>query len=46
MEGFICDDPVGTAAANAASCVNQDIVDKVRIRALEAIGRRFDVSRS
>jgi hypothetical protein len=28
-KGFICDDPTATAAANAASCINQDIVDKV-----------------
>ncbi|KAH9068006.1 hypothetical protein EDB83DRAFT_670623 [Lactarius deliciosus] len=29
LKGFICDDPAATAAANASSCVNQDIVDKL-----------------
>ncbi|KAI9454645.1 hypothetical protein BJY52DRAFT_712129 [Lactarius psammicola] len=29
LKGFICDDPTGTATTNAASCVNQDIVDKL-----------------
>ncbi|KAH8988995.1 hypothetical protein EDB86DRAFT_3047487 [Lactarius hatsudake] len=29
LKGFICDDPTATAAANASSCVNQDIVDKL-----------------
>ncbi|KAI0252301.1 hypothetical protein BJV78DRAFT_1204329 [Lactifluus subvellereus] len=29
LRGFVCDDPVGTAATNAAPCVNQDIVDKL-----------------
>ncbi|KAI9435731.1 hypothetical protein H4582DRAFT_1968310 [Lactarius indigo] len=29
LKGFICDDPAATAVANAASCVNQDIVDKL-----------------
>ncbi|KAH9985908.1 hypothetical protein BJV77DRAFT_1071204 [Russula vinacea] len=27
--GYVCDDPTGTAAANSAPCVNQDIVDKL-----------------
>ena len=30
MQGFACDNPVGTAAANALPCVNQDVVEKVR----------------
>lgn len=29
LKGFICDDPAGTGAANAASCVNQDVADKL-----------------
>lgn len=29
LKGFICDDPAATAAANASSCINQDIVDKL-----------------
>jgi hypothetical protein len=28
-KGFACDNPVGTAAANALPCVNQDVVEKV-----------------
>ncbi|KAH8988381.1 hypothetical protein EDB92DRAFT_1872393 [Lactarius akahatsu] len=29
LKGFICDDPAATAASNASSCANQDIVDKL-----------------
>ncbi|KAI0296983.1 hypothetical protein B0F90DRAFT_1669646 [Multifurca ochricompacta] len=29
LKGFICDNPTGTVAARAVSCINQDIVDKL-----------------
>jgi hypothetical protein len=29
MQAFACDNPVGTAAANALPCSNQDVIEKV-----------------